>query len=455
MIKQRKKLMINLKTLSVYTTLFMLFSGCSNGETSYSLADLMQMNQSEDNTTTEDTTVHQDKIKYGLFLDAAVEGLEYRNEKGEENVTTEGGRFSYVGNEQLHFHVGKLELGSSNGRYIATPREMVKGTSLLESPVINNRVRLLLALDSDADRYGIQIDDTTRATADLWPTKVDFTKEALAFSTEVESATDGYITLLPTALDAKNHLIKTLECAYSGAYQGAWDVPDTNTSSGYIGVMVRADGGVVVMGDGQTIKDKSDNDQNNSVMYVIGHDDVEKKEYSFDNNIFWYYDRSTQQLESGDSSVSISGVGKHVSYNIIEGSFVQDNRTGSYRAYKSDATKNAAYRFTGFGNMFSPDINWTVGMIIMDIDPDGNINGKIHDVRDTMAQPKLSGKVDFNTGNMNMTVLMPGNTSYVTGTITFDENRTQSVLRWHDQHNTVQYGEVVINGCQLRAINRP
>ena len=91
----------------------------------------------------------------------------------------------------------------------------------------------------------------------------------------------------------------------------------------------------------------------------------------------------------------------------------------------------------------------------MDIDPNGNINGKIHDVRDTMAQPKLSGKVDFNTGNMNMTVLMPGNTSYVTGTITFDENRTQSVLRWHDQHNTVQYGEVVINGCQLRAINRP
>ena len=39
-----------------------------------------------------------------------------------------------------------------------TPRELVQGVDMIEDPSVNNRVRLMLALDSDDQRIGIQID---------------------------------------------------------------------------------------------------------------------------------------------------------------------------------------------------------------------------------------------------------------------------------------------------------
>jgi len=241
---------------------------------------------------------------------------------------------------------------------------------------------------------------------------------------------------------------KTLECAYSGAYQGAWDIPDSNQTSGYVGVMVGADGGVVVMGDGQVI-----NGQTNSVMYVIGEENVDKKEYTFNSKTFFYYDRNNSILKQESTTADpIIGTGKHVTYNYIIGSFVKDGAQGSYRARKSDATKNPAYRFTGFGKIFGTNA-WTVGMIIMDFDPKGHISGKIHDVRDTTAQPKLDGTIDYLTGEVSIKVQMPGNVTYVTGNMDLTDPLVSSTLSWHDQNGSVVFGEVVINGCQIRAID--
>lgn len=46
-----------------------------------------------------------------------------------------------------------------------TPRELVDGKNNIEIASINNRVCLILALDSDDQRIGIQIDQATRDAA--------------------------------------------------------------------------------------------------------------------------------------------------------------------------------------------------------------------------------------------------------------------------------------------------
>jgi len=437
----------NILKNSIVTCLSIAFLGCS-GETSYALSDLNSSTAHEDNTSSTSSEETSVIVRQGLFLDAAVEGLEYTHENGDRNITGKGGRFYYNNSEKVSFHIGGLELGTASGAYIVTPREMVKGTSLLDSVVINNRVRLLLALDSDTQRFGIQISETARQSANAWTDAIDFTKSSIDFLPEIETMTHGFISQLPDKNSSREHIKKTLECAYSGAYQGAWDVPESNQSSGYVGVMVRADGGVVVMGDGQTI-----NGQTNSVMYVIGQGNVDKKEYTFDSNTFFYYDRNNSILKQELTAVDpITGTGKHVAYDYITGSFVKDGVKGSYRASKSDATRNPAYRFTGFGNMFG-SLTWTVGMIIMDFDPQGHITGKIHDVRDTTAQPKLEGTIDYLTGEVSIEVQMPGNVTYVTGNLDLSDPLVSSTLSWHDQNGSMVFGEVVVNGCQLQAID--
>ena len=115
----------------------MIFTGCG-GEADYSFDDL--------------STLH------GKFIDDAVEGLEYTRSSGDAGITAKGGNYSYKRGDFLSFHVGALELGTSNGASVITPRELAQGVDVIEDPSVNNRVRLMLALDSDDQRIGIQID---------------------------------------------------------------------------------------------------------------------------------------------------------------------------------------------------------------------------------------------------------------------------------------------------------
>ena len=426
-----------------------ILNGCS-GETSYSLSDLNTSvfpdvnNSTASNEENEETSI---VIRQGHFLDVAVEGLEYTHDNNDTNITGKGGLFYHSNSEKLTFHIGALELGTTNGAYIVTPREMAKGTSELNSTVINNRVRLLLALDSDFQRFGIQISDSARQSAVGWNELIDFTKTEEEFLSEIQTATNGDISQLPDKDSALTHIESTIQCAYSGAYQGTWSIPNSN-QSGYFGVMVRADSDVIVMGDGQTV-----NDQNNSVMYVVGKADVHKKEYKFDGATY-YYDRTTGSLEQGNASDNITGIGKYISYNYMTGSFSNNEVNGSYHATKSDASRNPAYRFTGLGRLKYDDNKLrVVGMIIMDFDTKGKVTGKIHDIRNTQYQPDINGVIDYSTGDISFEVQMPDNVSYVTGNIDLDKLLDTSTLSWHDQNNSKTYGTVEINGCQLQAID--
>ena len=409
--------------VSTYMFSGLMIVGC--GEANYSLSDVSPAQQ-------------------GKFLDSAVEGLDYKSSSGEAGHTIAGGYFNYKIQDSVEFSVGKLSLGTASGDSIVTPRELAPAGSLIESNEIKNRVRLLLALDSDSYRVGIQIDKDTRFNAGFWADDINFSLGEKAFERAVDRVTTGDIRTLPSSAEAYAHFSKSLRCAYSGAYQGAWDVPDSNDSSGNVGVMLQANGNVVVMGDGQNI-----NGQENSYMYIEGKHDINDKSYTFKGDSFFYYDKKEGKVITVNEGVAITGKGVSISYDTISGTFVNQGQRGSYTVSRPETNQNIAYRFTGFGY---DDQGAKIGMIFMDIDDNGQISGLIHDMRHPSVQPTLSGVANFETGGVNILVDMPGFSSTVIGNIYFgDTSEILAPLKWIDQEgNTL--GTVEIDGCQLSAI---
>jgi len=412
-----------------------LFSACG-GEADYSLEDV--------NPTFE-----------GKFIDDAVEGLEYRRSSGETGVTSTGGNYNYKRGEIISFHVGSLELGGFEGSSIITPRELAANTDIIEDSSISNRVRLMLALDSDDQRIGIQIDQAMRSSANTWNKSIDFSKSESEFLTEVAVVTNGDIPSLVSASIANDHFAKSLRCAYSGAYQGAWEIPDSNESTGYVGAMIQADGDVILMGDGQSIPPVTMSDgrvlsaQENSVVYVTGIHEINTKKYTFTNSTFWYYNHEIGQLLGVTGGDTITGEGINLDYRQIRGTFTQGAKSGSYNLTRADASQKAAYRYTGL----CVDSSGVIGLLIMDIDADGTIKGLIHDARDTTLQPELIGHADFETGEVRITVNMPDFISLLSGTINFNNTSEDTNLTWTSEDESVSYGRAEIDGCQLQAID--
>ena len=388
----------------------------------------------------------------GKFLDNAVEGLEYNRSNGDSSITTAGGYFEYKNQDIITFRVGALSLGSVDGASVITPRELAGIDNLIEDRRVNNRVRLMLALDSDDTRIGIQIDEDTREKARSWESQIDFSKNEISFFSEVERVTHGDVERIPSASQATRHFAKSLRCAYSGAYIGAWDIPDSNESSGFVGVMLQSNGDVMVMGDGQTI-----GDQNETMLYIKGQHNINTRAYTFESSKILYFDRSTLQVTELDSGGAISGSGQNNSYESIDGSFVMGDQTGSYHASRIEYSTSAAYRYTGYGYEFDSRVNSEgedipIGMIMMDMDSSGQIFGSIHDMRNPNIQPELYGSADAN-GRVNIVVDMPDpmEDSYLVGQINFNDTGAPLRLLWHDTTGEVIYGSVVLDGCQLQA----
>ncbi|PTU31223.1 hypothetical protein CJD38_07675 [Stenotrophobium rhamnosiphilum] len=105
----------------------------------------------------------------GVFVDSPVFGLTYTSPAHSGSTAVDGG-FTYLERETLAFKVGCLELGSSIGKPVITPFDLVTGASIhtpvIQNPVaLTNMARLLGALDADGDwRNGIEI---TAATSTL------------------------------------------------------------------------------------------------------------------------------------------------------------------------------------------------------------------------------------------------------------------------------------------------
>ena len=111
----------------------MLLSGCSSSDSS-----------------DDSTPATQPKVKTGVFVDAAVQGLTFST-KTQNGITNVKGEFTFLDGETVTFSLGNIDFGSTTGKSRVTPVDMVRGAKDASNIEVQNILRLLQTLDADRD----------------------------------------------------------------------------------------------------------------------------------------------------------------------------------------------------------------------------------------------------------------------------------------------------------------
>ncbi len=155
-----------------------------------------------------DCTPDTSRIKQGVFLDSAVEGLEY--ECGDQfGITDKYGGFWYEPGKTVTFRIGDILLGHALANPEMTPLDLVTGADTYKNPTVTNMVRFLQTLDDDLDpNNGIQIPEGAG-----YGENIDFNSAPEDFEAEAESLMDELFSdqrdLVPTD-EAHRHFRFTL-----------------------------------------------------------------------------------------------------------------------------------------------------------------------------------------------------------------------------------------------------
>lgn len=147
-------------------------------------------------------------IYTGVFLDSAVENLNFSTESG-SGTTNENGEFSYQLNEKITFSIGAIEFPSVDAAAIITPLTIFD-TQDMNAVAVVNLLRLLQSLDVDGDASnGIDIPSAAHDLADAL--MVDFSDADFdnKVATLIEMS-DVLNQQLITAEDAVYHFQQTL-----------------------------------------------------------------------------------------------------------------------------------------------------------------------------------------------------------------------------------------------------
>ena len=101
----------------------------------------------------------------GVFIDSAVEGLEFASGQS-SGVTDVNGTFTYEAGNSITFRVGDIEIGSATGGDTLTPLSLVTGAVDETDPQVVNIARFLQTLDDDGNAdNGITITQLVRDQA--------------------------------------------------------------------------------------------------------------------------------------------------------------------------------------------------------------------------------------------------------------------------------------------------
>jgi hypothetical protein len=162
-----------------------------------------------DSTTATATATATETVSTGVFIDSAVEGLQYETAT-RSGTTNSLGEYDYLAGETVTFSIGGIVLGSTIAGPVVTPLSLVPDATSATNPVVTNIVRLLLSLDSDGDPdNGITISsDVTTAANDL---AVDFSEADLSADDGITNLLNNLPTLtLVSESVAQNHFNQTL-----------------------------------------------------------------------------------------------------------------------------------------------------------------------------------------------------------------------------------------------------
>ncbi|MDA3896097.1 MAG: MopE-related protein [Desulfobacteraceae bacterium] len=147
----------------------------------------------------------------GVFLDSAVEGLNYKTDT-QTGITDNNGTFKYQENEVITFSIGSIDLGQTTGKTIITPIDLVEGATDANNNQVINICRLLQTLDDDSNvDNGITIAETVNNAAKV--ISIDFNADVNQFDETVESDIDKLTSLtsagrreLVSVNDAQDHI---------------------------------------------------------------------------------------------------------------------------------------------------------------------------------------------------------------------------------------------------------
>ncbi|TXI89877.1 MAG: esterase-like activity of phytase family protein [Burkholderiaceae bacterium] len=143
-----------------------------------------------------ETQTVKNQPTYGVFLDAAVEGLDY-SANGMKGSTSSNGGFICNTGDTVNFTVGGVNLGGANCASVLSPMQLANSSNHRDDAVIN-RLMFLQLLDQDNDpSNGIQIDASVKTA--LSAQSIDFSASATNFNT----AMTALKTRLPAAYQAR------------------------------------------------------------------------------------------------------------------------------------------------------------------------------------------------------------------------------------------------------------
>lgn len=191
-----------LKLFVVLLSVSLIMTGCGGGGTSGSLT-----------------------LKTGVFLDSAVEGLNYRTAT-QSGITETGGLFTYVEGETITFSVGDAIIGQTSAKEQITPIDLVPGASDEINPKVTNICRLLQSLDTDGvPENGIQISPQTRKILNDYPVDLNLSTVEFEINSTVKNLfgelsksafSDQGERKLCTADQAREHFRDTLRSLMTG-----------------------------------------------------------------------------------------------------------------------------------------------------------------------------------------------------------------------------------------------
>lgn len=295
-------------------------------------------------------------IRQGQFKDNNVTGLNFIS-GGQSGITNASGAFTYEQDAPITFSIGGITLGTTTGKALITPIDLIDNGSSNDAAV-QNLVRFLLMLDADGyTPNGIQISSAVQTAASNWA-QIDFA--SANFSTNVTSimmaatAADGGSHILPNALVAKAHLESTHLCSYSGAYKG------TSNSNNNPGFIVDALNGNV---SGFLYSDASNSIVDFTNITAIKHNHQVSFSTGNDTNTY---------------------TGEFASLNNITGTWQKNTDSGAFTASRLTGATNAVYRFT------ARYTGTESGFFAFDIDQANKVTGSHYNVK-TNTEESLSG----------------------------------------------------------------
>ncbi|WP_296935139.1 hypothetical protein [uncultured Marinobacter sp.] len=201
-------------TLATAISSAFVLTGC--GGSSGGSSDAVDNNDTGDTSTTAET---------GVFVDAAVAGINYTTSPGgQSGQTNELGEYNYEAGDTVVFSIGGIDLPAVEATGRITPADMGSGTTDWSSDqTVVNILRLLQTLDSDDDASnGITItEDVHTALQDI---DLDPSVSETDFETQANTAINTTGKTLIAKVDAVNHF----QSSQSGDLVGSWVFEESN-----------------------------------------------------------------------------------------------------------------------------------------------------------------------------------------------------------------------------------